>query len=76
MVYQLHMEESINKDYFNKEVNDAVKEISKYGDFEWFVADDSGESPWQSLIFRGMTYRKKLHRILIGDEIYGIRKTV
>lgn len=47
MVYQLHMEESINKDYFNKEVNDAVKEISKYGDFEWFVADDSGESPWQ-----------------------------
>lgn len=47
MVYQLHMEESINKDYFNKEVNDAVKEISKYGDFEWFIADDSGESPWQ-----------------------------
>lgn len=47
MVYQLHMEESINKDYFNKEVNDAVKEISKYGDFEWFVADDSGEPPWQ-----------------------------
>ena len=47
MVYQLHMEESINKDYFNKEVNDAVKEISKYGDFEWFAADDSGESPWQ-----------------------------
>lgn len=47
MVYQLHMEESINKDYFNKEVDDAVKEISKYGDFEWFVADDSGEPPWQ-----------------------------
>lgn len=47
MVYQLHMEESINKDYFNKEVDDAVKEISKYGDFEWFVADDSGEAPWQ-----------------------------
>lgn len=47
MVYQLHMEESINKDYFNKEVNDAVKEISKYGDFEWFVADDSGDPPWQ-----------------------------
>ena len=47
MVYQFHMEESINKDYFNKEVDDAVKEISKYGDFEWFVADDSGEPPWQ-----------------------------
>ena len=47
MVYQLHMEESIDKDYFNKEVDDAVKEIAQYGDFEWFVADDSGEPPWQ-----------------------------
>ena len=47
MVYQLHMEESIDKEYFNKEVDDAVKEIAKYGDFEWFVADDSGEPPWQ-----------------------------
>lgn len=47
MVYQLHMEESIDKEYFNKEVDDAVKEITKYGDFEWFVADDSGEPPWQ-----------------------------
>lgn len=47
MVYQLHMEESIDKEYFNKEVDDAVKEIAQYGDFEWFVADDSGEPPWQ-----------------------------
>ena len=47
MVYQLHMEESIDKTYFNKEVDDAVKEISKYGDFEWFSSDDSGMPPWQ-----------------------------
>ena len=47
MVYQLHMEESIDKEYFNREVDDAVKEIAKYGDFEWFAADDSGEPPWQ-----------------------------
>lgn len=47
MVYQLHMEESIDKEYFNREVDDAVKEIAKYGDFEWFVADYSGEPPWQ-----------------------------
>ena len=47
MVYQLHMEESIVKTYFNKEVDDAVKEISKYGDFEWFASDDSGMPPWQ-----------------------------
>ncbi len=47
MVYQLHMEESIDKTYFNKEVDDAVKEISKYGDFERFASDDSGMPPWQ-----------------------------
>lgn len=47
MVYQLHMEESIDKTYFNKEVDDAIKEISKYGDFEWFASDDSGMPPWQ-----------------------------
>ena len=46
MVYQLHMEESIDKEYFNKEVDDAVKEIAKYGDFEWFVSDDQGLPPW------------------------------
>lgn len=45
MVYQLHMEESIDKEYFNKEVDDAVKEIAKYGDFEWFVGDN-GVAPW------------------------------
>ena len=47
MVYQLHMEESIDKAYFNKEVDGAIKEISKYGDFEWFASDDSGMPPWQ-----------------------------
>ena len=46
MVYSLHMENVIDKSYFEKEVNDAVEEISKYGDFEWFVADDSGVPPW------------------------------
>lgn len=46
-VYSLQMEDAIDKEYFNTEVNEAVKEISKYGDFEWFVADDSGEPPWQ-----------------------------
>lgn len=45
-VYSLQMEDAIDKDYFNKEVKEAVDEISKYGDFEWFAADDSGVSPW------------------------------
>ena len=47
MVHELQMEEKIDRSYFNKEVDEAVKEISKYGDFEWFVSDDAGEPPWQ-----------------------------
>ena len=46
VVYSLHMEDDIDKTYFDKEVNEAVDEISKYGDFEWFAADDSGVPPW------------------------------
>lgn len=46
MVYSLHMEDAIDKRYFDREVNEAVDEISKYGDFEWFAADDSGIPPW------------------------------
>ena len=45
-VYSLQMEDAIDNGYFNKEVKEAVDEISKYGDFEWFAADDSGVSPW------------------------------
>lgn len=28
-------------------VNDAADAIAKYGDYEWFVADDAGMPPWQ-----------------------------
>ena len=48
VVYSLHMEDDIDKTYFDKEVNEAVDEISKYGDFEWFAADDSGVPPWSA----------------------------
>ena len=48
-VYSLHMEDDIDKTYFDKEVNEAVDEISKYGDFEWFAADDSGVPPWNDI---------------------------
>ena len=44
-VYQLQMQEDIDKRYFNREVDEAVEEISKYGDFNWFVGDD-GIAPW------------------------------
>lgn len=49
VVYSLHMEDDIDKTYFDKEVNEAVDEISKYGDFEWFAADDSGTPPWNDI---------------------------
>lgn len=44
-VYQLQMQEDIDKRYFNREVDEAVEEISKYGDFNWFAGDD-GVAPW------------------------------
>lgn len=41
MVKTLKREDDIDRTYYNKLVDDAVENISKYGDFEWFVADDS-----------------------------------
>ena len=41
MVKQLEKESDINRTYYDKLVDDAVATISKYGDFEWFVSDDS-----------------------------------
>lgn len=40
MVKTLGKENDINRDYYNKLVDDAVENISQYGDFEWFVSDD------------------------------------
>ena len=33
-------EDSIDRSYYDKLVDDAVDTISQYGDFEWFVSDD------------------------------------
>ena len=38
-VRELHNEALIDRSYYNKLVDDAVETISKYGDFEAFVAD-------------------------------------
>ena len=34
-------EDCIDKSYYNSLVDTAVDTISQYGDFEWFVSDDS-----------------------------------
>lgn len=39
-VKMLHLEDSIDRDYYRKMVDDAVRDISKYGDFEQFVSDE------------------------------------
>lgn len=40
MVLKLGLQDQIDKNYYNKLVDDAVDTISKYGDFEIFVSDD------------------------------------
>lgn len=47
MVYNLHLEDTIDRSYFNKMATKAVEAISEYGDFEQFASNDSGEPPWQ-----------------------------
>ena len=39
MVKKLTKENDIDRGYYDKLVDDAVDEISKYGDFYWFVSD-------------------------------------
>lgn len=47
MVEALGKADDIDRSYYDKLVNDAVASISEYGDFEWFVSDDSGTmAPW------------------------------
>jgi hypothetical protein len=40
MVKTLGKEADIDRSYYDNLVNDAVADISKFGDFEWFVSDD------------------------------------
>jgi energy-coupling factor transporter ATP-binding protein EcfA2 len=40
MVRKLEKESDIDRSYYDKMVDEAVKSISKYGDFEWFVSDE------------------------------------
>lgn len=59
-VRTLGKESDIDRSYYDKLVDNAVAEISKYGDFEWFVADDSDERfelpPWTMACGRESCY--------------------
>ena len=41
MVRNLGKEDDIDKSYYETLANDAIDDISKYGDFEWFTSEDS-----------------------------------
>ena len=41
MVRNLGKENDIDKSYYETLANDAIDDISKYGDFEWFTSEDS-----------------------------------
>ena len=40
MVTSLNKEDTVDRTYYDSLVNDAVHDISQYGDFEWFVSND------------------------------------
>ena len=42
VVKELGKEDDIDRSYYDKLVDEAVKSISEYGDFEWFVSDGNG----------------------------------
>ena len=49
MVRLLGKEADIDRAYYDRMVDEAVATISKFGDFEWFTADDADISdtpPW------------------------------
>lgn len=43
----LHLEDTIDRSYFDKMATKAVEAISEYGDFDSFASDDTGLPPWQ-----------------------------
>jgi hypothetical protein len=65
MVRQLGKADDIDRSYYDKQVDKAVEEISKYGDFEWFISSDpvdddtppwdAPEEPWGAHIMHNQT---------------------
>jgi hypothetical protein len=46
MVRSLGKEADIDRSYYNALVDDAIANISKFGDFEWFVSEEDDKPPW------------------------------
>lgn len=46
MVKQLGKENDIDRSYYDKLVDEAIESISQYGDFEWFISEDSSDDQY------------------------------
>lgn len=46
-IHNLHLEDTIDRSYFDKMATKAIEAISEYGDFDQFASNDLGEPPWQ-----------------------------
>ena len=53
VVETLGKQEDIDRSYYKSLVDDAVENISKFGDFEWFVSDDIVEYGWPECNLNG-----------------------
>ena len=45
VVKELGKKDDIDRSFYEKLIDEAIEDISKYGDFEWFVSDDPYISP-------------------------------
>lgn len=45
MVRDLHMEDKVDRSFYDKLANDAIEAISEVGNYEWFVSDDPYDPP-------------------------------
>ena len=51
MVRELHIEDAIDRSYYDAMVDEAISAIASYGDYEWFISNDipeNGAEPWFS----------------------------
>ena len=46
MVKRLGKENDIDRSYYDKLVDEAIETISQYGDFEWFISEDSSDDQY------------------------------
>ena len=46
MVKVLGKQDDIDKGYYNKLCDNAIRDISEFGDYEWFVSDQPYVGPW------------------------------